>query len=153
VVLISPFFLQRPAPWALRAPFAPALLCRATAARLAGTALDGATEPVYQASARNLRRGGVARAVAGALRRTSTRAARDRLQRLLDTIDLPVVVVAGERDPLLTATRHPVTVVPGAGHDVHITHPAAVAHAITNLLRDVTTSAHPTSSLPPASTR
>jgi hypothetical protein len=43
--------------------------------------------------------------------------------------------------------------VPGAGHDVQITHPAAVAHAITNLLRDVTTSAHPTSSRPPASTR
>jgi pimeloyl-ACP methyl ester carboxylesterase len=115
-VLISPFFLQRPAPWALRAPFAPALLRRATAARLAGTvldaALDGATEPVYQASARNLRRRGVARAVASALRRTSTRAARDRLQRLLDTIDLPVVVVAGERDPLRTATRH--RPIPGA---------------------------------------
>ena len=33
------------------------------------------------------------------------------------------MVVAGERDPLLTATRHPVTVVPGAGHDVHIPTP------------------------------
>jgi pimeloyl-ACP methyl ester carboxylesterase len=69
-----------------------------------------------------------------------------------DTIDLPVMVVAGERDPLLSATRHPVTVVPGAGHDVHITHPDAVAQAIANHLQDVTISAHPTGSLPPAST-
>ena len=157
VVLISPFFLQRPAPWALRAPFAPALLRRATAARLTGTArdaaLDGATEPVYQASARNLRRRGVARAVANALRRTSTRAARDRLQRLLDTIDVPVMVVAGERDPLLAATRHPVTVVPGAGHDVHITHPEAVAKAITNHLRNLSRSPLPTGAPPPTSTR
>jgi len=74
-------------------------------------------------------------------REQTARAARDRLQRILDTIDVPVVVVAGERDPLLTATRHPVTVVPGAGHD------------ITNLLRDVTMSAFPTNSSPPAATR
>jgi pimeloyl-ACP methyl ester carboxylesterase/nucleoside-diphosphate-sugar epimerase len=137
LVLVSPFFLQRTAPWFLRLPggLQAPLLRRATPARLAGRALEEATA-AYQAAAANLRRPGVARRVAATLRAVSAPAARQRVQAMLEALEVPVVILAGERDPLTVTTRHRVVTVPGGGHDLHLTHPRLVAEAIAALVEE-----------------
>ncbi|MFI9593982.1 alpha/beta fold hydrolase [Nonomuraea sp. NPDC052265] len=146
LVLVSPYFLQR-RPSALIRLLAGPLLGRTGPDRLAATLLGAAPPPesarrAVASAAAGLRRPGVARRTARALRAAHLPAERAALRTLLDG-PVPVHLVAGELDPLtghpgrtpVTApVTAPVTVVAGAGHHPHLTHPAAVAEVVRRVL-------------------
>ncbi|MGP4027887.1 alpha/beta fold hydrolase [Actinomadura sp. 3N407] len=137
LVLVSPYFLQpRPARH-LRTPSLVGGFLRTASARRLGRALLGPGAPVHPAldeAAAQLHRPGVARRTALWLHRAQRPAERAELRALAATCPVPVRIVAGELDPLTGDTLDvPVTVVPGAGHHLPLTHPvpvAAAAHAL-----------------------
>ncbi|MGW5682089.1 alpha/beta fold hydrolase [Nonomuraea sp. NPDC003754] len=126
LVLVSPAFLQRPAARLTRSRPAALLARRMSPARLAGT-LGLPEGPAVSGGAADLRRPGVARRVIAALR--TAHAERETSRRLLARVTVPVEIVVGSADPLVTAVDHPVTEIPGAGHHPQLTHPAEVAAA------------------------
>ncbi|MET9341142.1 alpha/beta fold hydrolase [Nonomuraea sp. NPDC003804] len=126
LVLVSPAFLQRPAARLTRSRPAALLARRMSPARLAGT-LGLPEGPAVAGAAADLRRPGVARRVIAALR--TAHAERETSRRLLARVTVPVEIVVGSADPLVTAVDHPVTEIPGAGHHPQMTHPAEVAAA------------------------
>lgn len=126
LVLVSPAFLQRPAARLTRSRPAALLARRMSPARLAGT-LGLPEGPAVSGAAADLRRPGVARRVIAALR--TAHAERETSRRLLARVTVPVEIVVGSADPLVTAVDHPVTEIPGAGHHPQLTHPAEVADA------------------------
>ncbi|MEU1390519.1 MULTISPECIES: alpha/beta fold hydrolase [unclassified Nonomuraea] len=136
LVLLSPYFLQR-RPSALTQLLAAPLLGRMGPDRLTATLL-GPASPSEEArravasAAAGLRRPGVARRTARALRAAQRPAERAALRTLLGG-PVPVHLVAGELDPL-TPDAAPGTVIPGAGHHPHLTHPAAVAEIVRQVL-------------------
>ncbi|MEV3982301.1 alpha/beta fold hydrolase [Nonomuraea sp. NPDC049758] len=136
VILLSPYFLQR-RPSALTLLLAAPALGRMGPDRLASTLLgpaplsEDARRAVASAAA-GLRRPGVARRTARALRAAHRPAERAALRTLLGG-PVPVHLVAGELDPL-TDSPVPATVIPGAGHHPHLTHPAAVAEIVRQVL-------------------
>ncbi|MEU5869639.1 alpha/beta fold hydrolase [Nonomuraea sp. NPDC047529] len=138
LVLVSPFFLQR-RPSALTRLLAGPLLGRAGADRLAATLLGAAPPPesarrAVAGAAAGLRRPGAARRTASALRAAHSPAERAALRTLLGG-PVPVHLVVGELDPLTGDPGPvPVTVVAGAGHHPHLTHPAAVAEIVRRVL-------------------
>lgn len=73
----------------------------------------------------DLRRPGVARRAAAALRTDITERGRSRA--LLDRVTVPVQIVAGSADPLVAAVACPVVEIDGAGHYPQLTHPSQVA--------------------------
>ncbi|MFF8381482.1 alpha/beta fold hydrolase [Streptomyces sp. NPDC015661] len=125
LVLVAPAFLQAPAPRLARSVLAAPMMRRMSAARLAG-ALGVPEGPEVQSAAADLRRPGVARRVAAAVR-TDT-ADRRRSRELLDRVTVPVEIIAGSADPLVTAVDFPVTEIAGAGHYPQLTHPSELAH-------------------------
>ncbi|MFI6485678.1 alpha/beta fold hydrolase [Nonomuraea sp. NPDC050663] len=124
LVLVAPAFLQAPGPRLHRSFLAAPLMRRMTAERLAG-ALGLPDGPEVGSAAADLRRPGVARRVAAAAR--TAHAERPVARDLLERVRVPVEIIVGSADPLVVETRHPVTVVAGAGHYPQLTHPAAVA--------------------------
>ncbi|MFC7585891.1 alpha/beta fold hydrolase [Nonomuraea antimicrobica] len=124
LVLVAPAFLQAPSPWPLRSRAAAAVLRRTPPARLAR--LLGLPEGAVAAP---FSRPGQARRAVAALR--ALHADRHDLRRALDGLDVPVELVAGSADPLTVAVDRPVTTIDGAGHYPQLTHPEAVAAAIT----------------------
>ncbi|MEV5750439.1 alpha/beta fold hydrolase [Actinoallomurus sp. NPDC052308] len=130
LVLVSPYFLQRPAPRFLRVPaLATPLLRRSSSERLA-TALLGAPSPhpAIESARAQLRRPGVARRTARRLALAHRPAERASLRNLLATAPVPVRLIVGELDPLVDGTGDvPVSTVAEAGHHPLITHPDAVA--------------------------
>ncbi|MGW2215903.1 alpha/beta fold hydrolase [Nonomuraea sp. NPDC001684] len=136
LILLSPYFLQR-RPSALTLLLAAPALGRMGPDRLASTLLGPASPSedarrAVTSAAAGLRRPGVARRTARALRAAHRPAERADLRRLLGG-PVPVHLVAGELDPL-TDSPVPVTVIPGAGHHPHLTHPAAVAEIVRQVL-------------------
>ncbi|MEU8139871.1 alpha/beta fold hydrolase [Streptodolium elevatio] len=132
LVLLAPSFLLRPSSPTARSPLAALALRRADAARLArvlalppGPATDRAT----QAAAAHLKRPGAAKRLVRALR--AGHASRTELRRLLDEITVPVHLVIGAQDPLVSPTDLPTTVVDAAGHYPQLTAPETVAHILT----------------------
>ena len=129
LVLVSPFFLQARASWALRQPalFGPvvSVMPRASLAEQVG-----GPHPVLDHILPVAQRFSVARRHAGWLARASSEAVRAQLTAFLDQTTLPVDIVVGEHDPLRSSTRHPVTVIPGTGHYPQLTHPEAVAAVV-----------------------
>jgi pimeloyl-ACP methyl ester carboxylesterase len=141
VLLISPYFLQRPAPWYLRRPaLATPMLRRVTPERLASALVgpDAARSEharrAADSAAAQLHRPGVAARTARWLAAAGRPAERAELSRLLAASPVPVHIVAGELDPLSGGPlRVPVTTVAGAGHHPQISHPEAVVAAATAL--------------------
>jgi pimeloyl-ACP methyl ester carboxylesterase/nucleoside-diphosphate-sugar epimerase len=142
LVLVSPYFLQRRAPWHLRVPALVGPALRTTTAQRLAKALLGHQATLGQAlpgdgksaaltdAAEQLRRPGVARRTARWLSRAQRLSERAELRALTATCPVPVHIVAGELDPLVgEAPGAPVTVVPGAGHHPQLSHPAQVAAA------------------------
>lgn len=131
VVLVSPYFLQARASWALRTPWiAGPALRRMSADRLAGTLVGGGAHVAIDSAAEQLHRPGVARRTARWLRDAQRTDERAELLALLQELD-SVHILAGERDPLITDPGSvAVTTIPNAGHHPQLTHPAAVAAAI-----------------------
>ena len=127
LVLVSPSFLQAPAPRLTRSPLAAPMMRRMSAARLARTlGVPDGTE--VAGAAADLHRPGVARRVAAALRADVARRSESRA--LLDRVTVPVQIIVGSADPLLTTVNHPVTEIPGAGHYPQLTHPTQLAHHV-----------------------
>jgi pimeloyl-ACP methyl ester carboxylesterase/nucleoside-diphosphate-sugar epimerase len=127
IVLVSPYFLQRPASRLLRVrPVVAWRLRRATTAAL-GKAIRCEPSPALASTCRDLRRAPVADTMARAIARGSTSEHRRELAGMLEAIAVPVTVIHGANDPLTTPTRHPVHVVDGAGHDPQVTSPREVA--------------------------
>ncbi|MER5710941.1 alpha/beta fold hydrolase [Streptomyces sp. NPDC002122] len=125
LVLVSPAFLQAPAARLARSGLAAPVLRRMSAARLART-LGVPEGAAVESAAADLRRRGVARRVAAALRTDS--AERRRSRALLDRVGVPVRIVVGAKDPLVAAVDHPVIEIAGAGHYPQLTHPSQLAH-------------------------
>lgn len=134
LVLISPAFLQRRAPWyAQLAPLVGRVLRRLDAAALqrrllgAGTAID----PAVASARADLSRRGVAARVASALAFASRRRVRADLAAALARVEVPVLIIHGDQDPLLSRpARGTVVTIAGTGHNPHVAAPAAVADAI-----------------------
>lgn len=124
LVLVSPSFLQAPAARMARSGLAAPMMRRMSAARLART-LGVPEGPEVASAAADLRRPGTARRVTAALR--TDIAERGRSRALLDRVTVPVLIVMGAADPLVTAVGHPVAEVPGAGHYPQLIDPAQVA--------------------------
>ncbi|QIS14699.1 alpha/beta fold hydrolase [Nocardia arthritidis] len=129
VVLISPAFLQKPPSPLLRSPLTELALRRMSAATLATRLGVPESDAVASASA-NLRRAGVARRTAAALRAASAESRRKELRALLERVRVPVRIVIGADDPLVAPVSRPTTIVAGGGHYPQLTHPEAVAGAI-----------------------
>lgn len=55
---------------------------------------------------------------------------REHMSQLLQQLDIPVLLIAGEKDPLLAETNKRVVEIAGAGHNPQLTHPSQVAQAI-----------------------
>ncbi|MFD0854997.1 alpha/beta fold hydrolase, partial [Actinomadura adrarensis] len=105
------------------------LLGKETTAPDAQHALD---EAVAQ-----FRRPGIARRTARRLNHAQRKPERAELRRLLATCPVPLHVITGKLDPLADNVPDvPVTVIDGAGHHPHLTHPAEVAAAITTATRE-----------------
>ncbi len=134
VVAVSPFFLQPRPPWVVRSSSLPvAVLRRASAQRLEKMSTPvNSPQPAdaYYAAAQNLRRRGVARHVSAALRAVSSSESRALLQAQLEDLQVPVRLVVGQHDPIQQPSSHPTFIIAGAGHNPHISHPAAVAEQI-----------------------
>lgn len=141
LVLVSPAFLQRPAPRAMRiAPLVSLVLRRSTAEGLAsrlGVGASGGARLATRSAVADLRRAGVAGRVARALVEASRARARGELARLLAELTVPCAIVHGSGDPLTAPVPAPVRahVVAGAGHDPMITHAGEVAAVVRSLTR------------------
>ncbi|WP_431901849.1 alpha/beta fold hydrolase [Nonomuraea sp. bgisy101] len=127
LVLVSPAFAQAPGPRLTRSAAAVPMLRRMSAARLAGT-LGLPEGPAVASAAADLRRPGVAGRVIAALR--TAVAEREESRRLLARVTVPVEIVVGSDDPLVSAVGRPVTEIAGAGHYPQLTHPAEVARRL-----------------------
>ncbi|MFF8840351.1 alpha/beta fold hydrolase [Streptomyces sp. NPDC015130] len=127
LVLVSPAFLQAPAPRLARSVVAAPMLRRMPPPRLART-LGVPDGPEVRSAAADLRRPGVARRVVASLRGDA--AERSEWRALLDRVTVPVQIVVGSTDPLTEAVDVPVIEIAGAGHYPQLTHPAQVAHSL-----------------------
>ncbi|WP_280458087.1 alpha/beta fold hydrolase [Nocardia carnea] len=126
LVLVAPAFLQNRASWVTRLPVTAAVLRLLGPERLAAT-LGVPSGPAIDSASANLSRPGVARRTVAALRAASRPDQRAAARRLLAQITVPVHIVSGSRDPLEVAVSVPATVIEGAGHYPHLTHPEQVA--------------------------
>ncbi|MEV6279159.1 alpha/beta fold hydrolase [Nocardia sp. NPDC051832] len=126
LVLIAPSFLTEPT-GRIRSSLAAPILRHLSAARLART-LSLPESPEAESAAADLHRPGVARRVTAALR--TDRAQRQQSRDLLDRVSVPVQIIAGSSDPLVTTVGHPVAEIAGAGHYPQLTHPAQVAEIL-----------------------
>ncbi len=145
LALVSPAFLQKRAGLALRlAPLVSMSLRRAQPAALAARLIpEIAPGEVERSTAwravvstcTDLHRRGVAGRAARALAKASREPVRGDLRGQLEDIAAPVIVLHGDRDPLLLATRHPVHSIASAGHNPHLSQPEAVARFVQSFAR------------------
>ncbi|MCB9602176.1 MAG: alpha/beta fold hydrolase [Sandaracinus sp.] len=141
LVLVSPFFLQTRASTWLRMPWLTSqVFSRATPARLreAVVGSDALEDegPIVHAAA-HLRRPGVACRHAKALAEASDLALREALAAKLAKVKVPVVLLHGDRDPLIVTppSNARVVTVEGAGHSPMLTHPHAIARVVREVMR------------------
>ncbi|GAA3236262.1 alpha/beta fold hydrolase [Actinocorallia longicatena] len=124
VVLISPAFLQAPGSRLTRSSLAAPRLRRMPTAALAEV-LGLPEGPEVESAVTDLGRPGTARRVVAALR--TAHAERERTRELLGRVTVPVRIIVGSADPLVTDAGRPVTEIAGAGHHPQLTHAAEVA--------------------------
>lgn len=129
IVLVAPAFLQSRASWATRLPGTALVLRHLGPERLAAT-LGVPSGPAIDSASANLSRPGVARRAVAALRTASRHEERAAARRLLAQITVPVHIVTGSHDPLELPVPLPTTVIEGAGHHPHLTHPDRVAEVL-----------------------
>ncbi|MFT3716448.1 MAG: alpha/beta hydrolase [Gordonia sp. (in: high G+C Gram-positive bacteria)] len=137
LVLVAPYFLQDPPGAIARHPKAVgASLRRIRPARLSKTLTGEGHHAASVASAvEDLRRGSVARHTATLFARAATAEHRARVRELFAKWQGPVHVIVGSDDPLSDAgaelaggcAHARVTVIDGAGHHPHLTHPEQLA--------------------------
>lgn len=130
LVLVSPAFLQKPGSRLTRSFVAAPVLRRMSVPRLART-LGLPETPEVASAVADLRRPGAARRVITSLRAAHAR--REQTRTLLAQMSIPVEIVVGAADPLSMDVDHPVTEIAGAGHYPQLTHPAQVAHHLTEV--------------------
>ncbi|WP_067539358.1 alpha/beta fold hydrolase [Nocardia crassostreae] len=133
IALVSPYFLQDRPGMLEHSPLAAPLLRRLPAARLAER-LAVPHGPAIDSAAANLHRLGVATRTATALRAAAREDHRAELRELLRGSAVPVQLIAASDNPLTVPADAPVTVVDSAGHYPQLTHPAAVAAAVSEAL-------------------
>ncbi|GAA3045507.1 alpha/beta fold hydrolase [Streptomyces roseofulvus] len=124
LVLVSPAFLQAPAPRRARSALAAPILRRMPPPRLART-LGVPDGPEVRSAAADLRRPGVARRVTASLRGHTVQ--RREWRALLDRVTVPVQIVVGSTDPLTEPVDLPMAEIAGAGHYPQLTHPTQLA--------------------------
>lgn len=129
IVLVAPAFLQSRASLFTRLPITALVLRRLGPQRLAA-ALGVPSGPAIDSASANLSRPGVARRTVAALRAASRPDQRAAARRLLAAVTVPVHIVTGSRDPLETPVSVPTTVIEGAGHYPHLTHPDQVVEVL-----------------------
>ncbi len=125
LVLISPFFLQKPAPrWQRCAPLVAKLLPLGSPEDFGQRLVrpDAVKLPAIASAHRSLRRRGVASAVASALAKASQPAQRSEAANLLAQVRVPCCIVHGSGDPLVVEApaAMPVFCIEGAGHNPHV---------------------------------
>jgi pimeloyl-ACP methyl ester carboxylesterase len=136
IVLVSPFFLQARPPAMLRSPVIACLALGALSARRLerGALRDvptGESRDAVSHAIESLRRRGVARAAGGHLARAASLEVRARLAAQLERLEVPVLLVVGEHDPLVARpARAEVAIVTGAGHAPHLDAPDTTAKEI-----------------------
>ncbi|MER7449663.1 alpha/beta fold hydrolase [Nocardia beijingensis] len=132
VVLVAPAFLQPRSARLLRSPLATAAMRRISATALAQRLGVPESDAIASAAA-NLRRRGVAGRTVAALREASAPARREELRALLETVEVPVRIIAGSADPVTGATARERVSIEGAGHYPQLTHPARLAAELTRI--------------------
>lgn len=141
LVLVSPFFLQARASAWLRMPWLTAqVFRRATPTRLRRAVVGDDVLPdeaPLAHAASHLRRPGVACRHAEALAEASDVAFRAALTDQLAKVKVPVVLVHGDRDPLVVPPppNARVVTIEGAGHAPMLTHAPAIARVVGELTR------------------
>lgn len=142
LVLISPFFLQAPPPAIMRTRPTACLAARGMRRSHLEALVAGdkrARSAVLDGPASDLARPG-AKSRFG-LHLADAHAHRGRLQELLAATRVPVVIVVGERDPLVEPTDHRVVVVSGTGHFPQLDRSVEVADVIAGLRASLVTCA------------
>ena len=139
LVLVAPTFLNAPPSMALQLrPAVAHVLCGLDAVRfqerfLAG-ANDEAVRPAIESALLSLKRQGGASRYAALLAEVSTHATRrDTLHayRALRARGMPITIVHADREPLVEDARGAiVSMIEGAGHNPHLTHPEDVHRAV-----------------------
>ncbi|TQM33261.1 alpha/beta fold hydrolase [Nocardia bhagyanarayanae] len=141
LTLVSPFFLQRPAPMHTRISFLTEFVLRRMSSEALSRQLTGgeAGAPALRTSVTDLRRAGTAGRTARLLRATTERQWRTRLIRQLTEFGGSVHLIVGSEDPLAPwaseviealGERVRTTTIDGAGHHPQLTHPTHLAHTI-----------------------
>lgn len=134
LVLVSPFFLQAPAPRWMRCPYVTSRLLRigdvhAMTGRLLGEEAGMAKSAVASAHS-HLRQRDVARTVAESLSLASRSTERAALIEVLREVEVPCCVIHGVNDPVsLGDLTGPAFSIEG-GHNVHLQKPDQVAQVI-----------------------
>jgi len=134
LVLTSPFFLQSRPPWYLRiAPLGSRLLSLGGPAMLQKQLLGAQDEvsPAVASAHAQLHRAGVAKRTAQALAQAARVDERAELCELLRALRVPVLIVHGENDALVTPPgAGEVVEIADAGHNPHVSHAHETAAAI-----------------------
>ncbi len=141
LVLISPYFLQRPAPGYLKLPWLVSLIIKAVgASKFVKMAVGKAFEDQawFKSAAASLARPAKRQHFAAEMARITTKSVRREVQKMMEGLDMPVTIITGEHDPLLNkfevTTRH--HVIAGSGHYPLISNPIDVASIIEEALLD-----------------
>ncbi len=140
LVLTSPFFFQGVPSWPLRTPvLSSRLFALGGADTLQRQLLGGAGDDLHPAVASahaQLRRRGVAKRVATALAGASEATERAELLELYTELRLPILIIHGEDDPLLTPPPFgDIATIAAAGHNPHLQFPRETSEVIEEWLR------------------
>lgn len=132
LVLVSPFFLQAPAPRWLRCPVVTSRLLRvgdaeAMSGRLLG---EGVTSQAVVSAHAHLRRRGVSWNIAKALSKASQAEERTSLQEALRQSETPCCLIHGTNDAIELDHDVVTFAMEAAGHNPHVQKPRVVAQVI-----------------------
>ncbi len=132
VILVSPFFLQARPSWLLRRAEVMAPALRFGPRTKLAAVLDGTLDDARTDALELLRRPSVACANARGLSWAARLDVRRDYQQRLAQLQVPVMLIVGERDPLIVDPPANVSIerVAGAGHYPQLTHPARVAELV-----------------------
>ncbi len=139
LVLISPYFLQRPASKYLKLPWLVSFVIKAVGASkfvkmAVGEGFDD--RAWFNSAAASLTRPGKRQQFAAEMARITNHRLRRELQEMIGTINIPITIITGEQDPLREETQvqarfHSIA---GSGHYPMVSNPAEVAVILKNSL-------------------
>jgi len=131
LVLISPFFLQARPSWLMRNQTIMRFAFQMTDPKTLPKKLLGdkaKMTPAMHSAVQNLMRSGGAGRIAKALAKAGKAKNRKELRDLLAQVQVPVHIIAGERDALLYETGNAkVSIIPDTGHYPQLTHAEQVS--------------------------